>query len=387
MDEGGLLPRELIEVIASLCDLPSLFQFCRASKRCQKAAFKSFLDRKRAFKQAALNNELQWEDVASKPGAPRFRSCPGSVVHPQNPYQFFIFGGQDYDCQQFFNDLCLYDIRDHSWTAVLIYGQKPPPRGMARMHSIKLEGRWHLIVFAGQFREHNYPSTGGEWTFYNDIWVLDLEPKYGKESSYRWRQLHYKSSEIIEGRVGQRTCILDGKLWTFGGCFVYNGEYTHFNDVWTFDFDQQTWQQTTNGTGFAPRHSCALAALTSESFAVCAGSEVQRRIYYLPKEVKSYTDVQIYNIHSRKWVQAPAFVPETDDWYHMEARALSPKHLMMITMSPHVCDLETGDITHLPKAHSNVRQRLIVNGFDFVVMWWRNGIRLLKCEDNHWLDA
>lgn len=52
--------------------------------------------------------------------------------------------------------------------------------------------------------------------------VRGLESDTIEETEPEWRNINYESTESIQGRQSHTSCPYDDKIYTFGGCFMFN---------------------------------------------------------------------------------------------------------------------------------------------------------------------
>lgn len=384
--ESSFLLGELIDYIATLLDPPSLCSFKLVSKRCREAYQKCLGTRMNAFVAGMLSKELQWKHLP-RSNSPHFRITAGHTAHPLVPMGIIVFGGEEPAARVFYNDAHVFDAATNTWTPIETGdGPLPPTRGFPSVHSVLLQNEWHLLIFGGQIRTD---KSDIDWDFYNDIWVMNLEQTQTVEvlnektklketkEIYRWRELKPVGDKIIEARVGHRSCILDGKLWVFGGCFTKDDVYSHFNDMWCFDLQTCSWTKLDVPEPLpAPRHSPALSVLDEHSFSICGGAEVRK---------DDFDDVWVFNTKSMKWTPKNVKITDATDWFSMNSFALSPTKIVIFTLEPVVIDLEANTVMELPKVMMFwARVRLLLKGYDFCLCWSKHSTIVLKCNTVPW---
>lgn len=52
--------------------------------------------------------------------------------------------------------------------------------------------------------------------------VRGLESDYIEDNEPEWKNINYDSQESIQGRQSHTSCPFDDKIYTFGGCFMFN---------------------------------------------------------------------------------------------------------------------------------------------------------------------
>jgi hypothetical protein len=52
--------------------------------------------------------------------------------------------------------------------------------------------------------------------------VRGLESELIDETDSEWKNINYEFSESIQGRQSHSSCPYDDKIFTFGGCFMFN---------------------------------------------------------------------------------------------------------------------------------------------------------------------
>eukprot|EP01127_Copromyxa_protea_P023774 TRINITY_DN9061_c0_g1_i1.p1 TRINITY_DN9061_c0_g1~~TRINITY_DN9061_c0_g1_i1.p1 ORF type:complete len:384 (-),score=57.80 TRINITY_DN9061_c0_g1_i1:145-1296(-) len=361
---------DLVDHLATYLDPTTLFQFRLTCKRWHEAFVKCLTFRKRSLLDAVASNKLKWEHVGEAPED--LKTTVGHTVNPLEPLSFLVFGGEAAgNSREYYNDLVSYSPFTNTWTTFKTHNTvtSPSPRGFASLHTLLINGEWHVLIFGGQSRS----GEEGTWSFYSDIWVLNLEKPFDAEKKlYRWEELKPRNSRVIEARVGHRSCIFGEELWVFGGCFVKDDVYTHFNDVWTFHLRHHTWTKI-EVTGEVPsvRHSPALSVLDNHRFSIASGSVVGGA---------DCNDIWIFDTTTRTFQKTPATVTHSSEWFSMDSFALTPDSLILLSAFPEVCNLKTGERKDLFSftATRGFAHRNFFKGFDFCILWEKRKMTILK---------
>lgn len=375
MAEDGELVGDLIDLISKELALPDLVHSRLVSKRWLEAYHKCLRHRRRSFQRAALANEVRWEKLGDGASVP-YRISVGHCQHPLKPLSFVLFGGEDPKNNLFFNDTCIYDASLNTFTTLTTTGSLPEPRGFPRIHVVKLEGFWNVLLFGGQSRDQE-----GEWSFYNDVWVLNLETptEQNGELVYQWQEIKSTSDQVPEARVGHRTCVLGRKMWVFGGCFVKENAYTHFNDVWSYDIFDHTWNNIDLSSGELPsaRHSPSLSVLDSHTFSISTGSVVHGN---------NCTDVWLFDTDKKEFAKTRIHIPKeaSRDWFGMDSYALSPRQILLLSTEPTICDLAANTAMVIPRATHLYTARNMLKGYDFCILWSERAVLLLRSPTAPW---
>ncbi len=134
-----------------------------------------------------------------------------------------LFGGNNRDLWgKCFNDVWSFDLGTGAWEFMDLSEPLPAPRHDASTVYDALENR--MILFGGW--------NGLTWTFYNDVWALDL---LGSEE---WTQL-MPSGTPPSIRAATNAVIdpVNKRMVLFGGA---DGTYG-YNDTWSLDLNTLTW--------------------------------------------------------------------------------------------------------------------------------------------------
>ncbi len=147
-------------------------------------------------------------------------------------HRIVLFGGNNRGLWgKCFNDVWSFDLNTGAWKFIDIVEPLPAPRHDASAVYDALENR--MILFGGW--------NGLTWSFYNDVWALDLlgsdEQMWGSEE---WTQL-MPSGTPPSIRAATNAVIdpVNNRMVLFGGA---DGTYG-FNDTWSLALDTYTWTQ------------------------------------------------------------------------------------------------------------------------------------------------
>jgi N-acetylneuraminic acid mutarotase len=155
-----------------------------------------------------------------------------SAVYDPVDHRMLVFGGGIDG--GILNDVYELDLDSYAWSLLSTIGEKPSPR-------------WdHCAVYNSQ--DHTMVIFGGRdlHVAFNDLWVLDL-------STLVWQKIE---SYGPSARMAQSAIYVPGKnvMLVFGGSnyWVEPPPYDHYNDLWRFSFDTQSWIQLFPVTALVP---------------------------------------------------------------------------------------------------------------------------------------
>ena len=169
----------------------------------------------------AVAEHWQWKKLSSSEEAgptPPARAL-GTAIYDPLGNRVIVFGGRT--GSTYLNDLWAFDLDSNSWVELVAQGTPPTPR---RGHNAIYDPMAKRMVSrAGQ-------GNGGA-SFFNDVWVLDLE-------SHQWQDVSPPASPTP--RYGSASVFdpVGNRLVSFAG-FTDQGR---FDDVQALDLQAQTWQ-------------------------------------------------------------------------------------------------------------------------------------------------
>ncbi|MEO0182007.1 MAG: kelch repeat-containing protein [candidate division WOR-3 bacterium] len=148
--------------------------------------------------------------------------------------RMILFGGGNYRLPWggHFNDVWILDFNTQTWKLFQLPQPLPTPRRSPSMvyHPILNS----VILFGGR----------DDYTFYNDVWVLNLNPGYEV-----WTQIFPSGTPPVARDA--HSAIFDpvnNRMIVFGG---YDAGGNNFNDVWALNLNDTTWIQI-NPSGSPP---------------------------------------------------------------------------------------------------------------------------------------
>lgn len=188
-------------------------------------------------------SELYVEDDCPPPGARVY----SSLVSYKDK-DLILYGGEYYDSDKdkthVYGDVYVYSTDKGTWSHIHTPGG-PLPRTshQAAIHKSS------MYVFGGEFTSLNQTK----FKHYSDVWRLHL-------AEWRWEPLPSKGGP--SARSGHRMLVYKNYLLLFGGFYDNGKETKYYNDVWSFNVDDLTWQCLGPRPGMpapAPRGGCQLA--------------------------------------------------------------------------------------------------------------------------------
>jgi len=226
------------------------------------------------------------------PGGPSPRQAH-TAIKDELKNDMIIFGGAYFDIEEGhlyrYNDVWRLDLDSYSWTQVSTSGSPPPPVGghtsiydpvehrmlvfgggidggiLTGVYELDLDSYiWSLLSTTGEVptarwdhcavynsQNHSMVIFGGRdlGGALDDLWMLYLHTSAGLV----WQRIKsYGPSE----RMGQRAIYVPDRnsMLVFGGSnyWVEPWPYFHYNDLWEFNFDTQTWSQLFPATKVLP---------------------------------------------------------------------------------------------------------------------------------------
>lgn len=232
-----------------------------AEKTARKTEKNALKDQRRLEKKAhggeddidALLAQFKIEDESASsvtieencnPPSPRVYSS----FHPLNDKEIIMFGGEwldsDKDRMYVYADIYILDVEKLRWKRII-----SPGGPMPRTSHQAVVTRAYMYVFGGEFTSVNQKN----FKHYSDLWRLEL-------SSWIWEKLPTKGGP--SARSGHRMVLHKGKLLLFGGFYDTGRETKYYNDLWSFDLEEFTWDclgPKPGSTAPSPRGGCQLA--------------------------------------------------------------------------------------------------------------------------------
>lgn len=170
---------------------------------------------------------------------PTPRTCAKGVIDPVNN-RLIIFGGST--ASGTYDETWSLDFNTLTWSMLSPSGTTPPAR-FAHCAAYDTDGH-QMIIFGG--------VAWGQ-PMMNDVWSLDLT--YGSE---HWQQLYLGGTQ--PGLRTQHFCVFDSLYndMIIGFGYNYDGYFTYYNDVWVLNLNSLAWRQLSLNTIIEGRRaSCA----------------------------------------------------------------------------------------------------------------------------------
>jgi len=150
-----------------------------------------------------------------------------TVVYRANPSLVFMIGGWDSSSQ--YNDTYVFDCRSNNIRKIRPAKGSAVPSHRAG-HSATAYGQ-SIVIFGGAY------CKGGPYTFYNDVYILDIETD-------KWKELRCKG-DLPSPRAQHSAALIGDQLVIIGG---FTGKKV-LNDVHILDLTTLEWRRVeTRGT-------------------------------------------------------------------------------------------------------------------------------------------
>jgi hypothetical protein len=160
------------------------------------------------------------EDDDIKPGPNRFWSA---MTYGGEEGKVIMFSGNIEGADQEKNDLWEYDTNTHTWTEIIVEGDKPSPR---MSHNIVYISN-KIVLFGGWDFEQS--------PYMDDTWEFDLETQ-------TWQEIY--TNDNPSGRHMYSMAKLNNTtLLLFGGETYENARN---NDTWEYNIETKEWIEYTN---------------------------------------------------------------------------------------------------------------------------------------------
>jgi len=163
-----------------------------------------------------------WNEIQATGDIPPPVNGHIAIYDPIDHRMLVFGGGKD---GGILNSVYELDLDTYAWTLLSTSGTSP-------------SARWsHAGIYDSQ--EHSMVIFGGRdlGSSLNDLWVLDL-------TTLTWQEI---TASGPSARMGTRATYIpdENKMIVFGGSNNLSMPWpnTHFNDVWEFCFDTQTWTE------------------------------------------------------------------------------------------------------------------------------------------------
>ena len=151
-----------------------------------------------------------------------------------------VFGGSDGTFS--YNDTWAFDFMTGDWLE-LHSGSGNAPHGRSCHISIFATTKDAMVVSGGLFSSSPY----------KDLWAFDIENRV-------WDELHSESGEMSERWDHSAVYnVFENQMIVFGG---YG--WGQKNDMWSYDFDIEAWQEIDDGNGIGPSVRSAHATCFDE---------------------------------------------------------------------------------------------------------------------------
>lgn len=274
---------------------------------------------------SAFAQDWAWENITPASGTAPEARRNGVAIYDPVERRVIVFGGVGNN--GLLNDLWAFEVRNNTWKKLDTTGTPPPPRfGFDAVYDPIGQ---QMVVWAGQ-------GAG----FFNDTWTLNLRTLEWREVSPAARpKARYGSASIFDpqtrslvqfagfteearrfqdtqvfslnantwtdatpaGEKPQIRCLLTGAYDAVGKrMIIYGGQRNGpLDDLWAFDFANQTWTQLTPATRPAGRFFATSFVDRSNRFFVFGGTTTSG----------NSNETWLFNFVSRQWNQVNAANP------------------------------------------------------------------------------
>lgn len=276
-----------------------------------------------------IEPKLTWELLhgGSSPAPSPRRDCGIGFIQSLN--KVVLFGGRK---DKILNDTWVFDIKVNTWKQ--IHTASPSVRfgfvsgvvgnsfciatGESASKIIlndvwcydALNEKWQLKESENESPQERYGSVGGIQG--NIIYVshgFDAGRRFADTFSFdltsnKWKKLHQDghsySPNYPHARCLSGGCVLDDKLFLFGGCLKGGGAGgpCPAGDSWLFDIKKVEWQSLPSCA--TPRTYPAMAALSKSEVILFGGREDHNQV--LVGTISPEDQVAIFNVNDGKWV-------------------------------------------------------------------------------------
>ena len=232
-----------------------------------------------------LNNNLMIYDLKTQKmkkqfiGGPDENYAQTSVIIED---KVVTFGGINYVNLQLSNETFVLDLETLSWENITYQctGDIPSPRNY---HSAVY---WNnkKYIFGGiggkPIYTNIYRFTGGK--HFSEIYSFDLSTK-------TWELVKPKMNIEPHRRRSHSTCVLNDKMYIFGGHFEQNNVELSFNDCWFYDFYLNSWNEVKLQNSFSPRRFHSTISYDGEVW-LLGGIEVHNGLFNLHNDIFHFTE-------------------------------------------------------------------------------------------------
>ncbi|MCP4580669.1 MAG: T9SS type A sorting domain-containing protein [candidate division Zixibacteria bacterium] len=166
------------------------------------------------------DSAFAWTELETTNDGPNGLRDHAAIYNP-NDNTMVLFAGV-YNSGQITNDVWILHLENLTWELVIQDSEVwPIPR--FNVYGIHCEQANEMIIFAGR-------DLGDRL---NDMWAFDL-------GTHNWRQIPY-SNPWPSNREGPPMVLTGPNTFAiFGG---YDPQFSHYNDIWTFDLNSGQWTE------------------------------------------------------------------------------------------------------------------------------------------------
>ncbi|CAM9122639.1 unnamed protein product, partial [Phaeothamnion confervicola] len=185
----------------------------------------------------------RWEAVEARGQGPSARSGHRMVLWRNC---IVLFGGfyEAFRESNWFNDLYILNLQEHTWQRIEIAptAPQPTPRSGHQM-AVHAAADQQVFVYGG-FVKVKQPGEKSEGKVHNDMWVLKLKD-FGSGGRPSWERVGKKGCPPTP-RSGASMCVHKGRALLFGGVFDTEGAHhdvssVFYNDLYALDMERRHW--------------------------------------------------------------------------------------------------------------------------------------------------
>ncbi|KNC85954.1 hypothetical protein SARC_01900 [Sphaeroforma arctica JP610] len=200
-------------------------------------------------------------------------------------------GGAGYQHGSFFNDVwCSVILNGETPVTAMDWQRKGPKEGLAdsipqiTSHHSAVEYNGGMYVYGGITVNADLP-TGGERVDTSSLWRFDL-------ANDTWSKFPSVTSASPPPRHSHTAVVHEDRMYVYGGSDL---KKVHFNDMWTFDFNTQVWENITTDA-FPSARSWHGAGVAEGDMYVFGGGQCE-------KSCKLHNELWKYTFSSQTWTQ------------------------------------------------------------------------------------